>query len=67
MSSCRSPRCRSAPTRKFISIASRTGDGRDATSRPNGAVDGDASDGEVVDWEAVDWQVVEGDVLPAAA
>jgi hypothetical protein len=41
-----------------ISIASRTGDGRDATSRPNGDVDGDAGDGEVVDWEAVDGEVV---------
>jgi hypothetical protein len=45
-----------------ISIASRTDDGRDATSRPNGDVDGDASDGEVVDW-----QVVDGEVVPAAA
>jgi hypothetical protein len=52
---------------EFISIASRTGDGRDATSRPSGDVDGDANDGEVADWEAVDWQVVEGEVLPAAA
>jgi hypothetical protein len=45
-----------------ISIASRTGDGRDATSRPNGDVDGDAGDGEVVDW-----QVVDGEVVAAAA
>jgi hypothetical protein len=52
-----------SPTSSSVtSIASRTGDGRDATSRPNGDVDGDASDGEVVDWEAVD-----GEVVPAAA
>jgi hypothetical protein len=32
-----------------ISIASRTGDGRGATSRPIGDAGGDACDGEVVD------------------
>jgi hypothetical protein len=31
---------------EFMSIASRTGDGRDATSRPNVDVDGDACEGE---------------------
>ena len=48
-----------SPTSSSVtSIANRTGDGRDATSRPNGDVDGDASDGEVVDWEAVGGEVV---------
>jgi hypothetical protein len=38
-----------------ISIASRSGDGRDATSRPNGAADGDDDVGEdaTAAWAAV--------------
>jgi hypothetical protein len=47
-----------------ISIASRTDDGRDATSRPSGGGDGD---GDASDGEVVDWQVVDGEVVPAAA
>jgi hypothetical protein len=38
-----------------MSIASRTGDDRDATSRPNGDADGDAGEGEdaMAAWAAV--------------
>jgi hypothetical protein len=46
------------PISSAISIASRIGDGRDATSRPNGGVDGDASDGEVATATWADVQAV---------